>query len=150
MWSLRHDLKIVLFHERVLLHSSDIPICCTLSISINFKYCGAVMSSITWVREHFWIHFLNHKSFNHETWSTTDKIMDNIFGKYSATFFVLFEDWVLIQTLFNLVTCCSKSKINFYKFVIFYSFEGVQIDNQNNKNHLIKYGRLMIILICSW
>ena len=60
-----------------------------LNSSINFKYCDAMMSISTQCKKHFWKHFLNRKSYDHENWPANRFSIASVFNKIFAWFRVL-------------------------------------------------------------
>ena len=94
-----------------------------LNHSIKFESCDVMMSISTRGGVHFWVHRLNRNSVGHETRPTNRYCHRHFLWKYFA--------WGLdTKSLFNLVTCHNPSKNNDDEFLIFYSFEDVNWEDQ--------------------
>ena len=62
------QINIFLFHKNIMFRSQDSSFC-IFNHPVIYQINGVTMSISTWDKVHFWICLLNHKSWNHDTWT---------------------------------------------------------------------------------
>ena len=83
---------------------------CSSDHLIIYQICDVMMSVSAWEKVHLWMHFLNHNSLNHQTWSA---------GRYKQAQFFLGIIWTIwrtgvkFQSLFKFPTCSNYSKTSY-------------------------------------
>ena len=122
MCHLRHRLRIVLFHRKVMFRSPDNQVFVFVTI---LWFAKSVTS--WWILVYktgciFWIYLLNHNSLTHQTWPI-DRYKE---GQYfSEIFWTIWRTGAKFQALFNLAACSNYSVTNYVKFPVFKFFERV-------------------------